>query len=86
MVPIPESGEEPLVPEAKLKNMVIPYLSLDEAAGSSGQVLATQAVTSVGGGKHSFFTNIFHLYIVFTALSSLHLQFSPAEHSQSPSI
>ena len=47
MAPIPESGEEPLALKAELKNMVTPYLSLDEAAGSSGQALATQAVTSV---------------------------------------
>ena len=39
--------EEPLALEAELKNMVIPYLSLDEAAGSSSQSLATQAVSSV---------------------------------------
>ena len=39
--------DEPLAPEAELKNMVTPYLSLDEAAGSSGQALATQVVTGV---------------------------------------
>lgn len=33
--------------EAELKNMVVPYLSLDEASDSSGQAFATQAVTSV---------------------------------------
>ena len=44
---LPEVVDEPLAPEAELKNMVTPYLSLDEAAGSSGQALATQAITSV---------------------------------------
>ena len=44
---LPEVVDEPFAPEAELKNMVNPYLSLDEAAGSSGQALATQAVTSV---------------------------------------
>ena len=44
---LPEVVDEPLAPEAELKNMVTPYLSLDEAAGSSGQALATQAVTSI---------------------------------------
>lgn len=38
---------EPLAPEVELKNMMTSYLSLDEAAGSSGQTLATQAVTGV---------------------------------------
>lgn len=47
MAPISEAGEEPLAPEAELKNMIAPYLSLDEAAGSSGQTLAAQAITSV---------------------------------------
>ena len=44
---LPEVVDEPLAPEAELKNMVTPYLSLDEASGSLGQALATQAVTSV---------------------------------------
>ena len=47
MASLPEVVNEPLAPEAELRNMVNPYLSLDEAAGSSGQALATQAVTSV---------------------------------------
>ena len=44
---LPEVVDEPLAPEAELKNMMASYLSLDEAAGSSGQTLATQAVTGV---------------------------------------
>ena len=44
---LPEVVDEPLAPEAELKNMVNLYLSVDEATGSSGQALATQAVTSV---------------------------------------
>ena len=47
MASLSEVVNEPLAPEAKLRNMVTPYLSLDVAAGSSGQVLANQAVTSV---------------------------------------
>ena len=44
---IPWQGQEPLALEAEFKNIVTPYLSLDEAAGSSGQSLATQTVSSV---------------------------------------
>ena len=33
---IPGPRQEPLAPEAELKNVVNPYLSLDEVAGSSG--------------------------------------------------
>ena len=46
-VPIPELREGSLASKAEMKDMVIPYLSLDEAASPSGQALAAQAVTSV---------------------------------------
>ena len=47
MVVTREPRQEPLAPEAELGNVINHYLSLDEAAGPSGQGLATQAVTSM---------------------------------------
>ena len=46
-VPLSELKEGPSADEADLKDMIAPYLSLNEAAGSSGQALATQVITSV---------------------------------------
>ena len=46
-VPLSELKEGSSASKAELKDMITPYLSLDEAAGPSGQVLAAQVVTSV---------------------------------------
>ena len=46
IIHLPEVVVEPLAPEVELKNMITSYLSLDDAAGSSGQMLSTQAITS----------------------------------------
>ena len=46
-VPLSELKEGSSASKAELKDMIAPYLSLDEAAGPSGQALATQVIASV---------------------------------------